>query len=141
MAMAWRADAASVKRFEQRFPVISELYSGVSIVVPPTTDRLLVNRLQNKPGLKLSVGNQGNENRRYRTIKQALTFEAATHIHYCDGDHVIARMEHNLADWKHVLERIGDTDCLIVMRSPAVFEQYPRPLRETERIINQVGSL
>lgn len=140
LAMAWRLDANSVSRFEKLYPLIMELYHGVSVVLPPTSDERLLTRIRQLPHLKLLIGQQQLENRRYMTIQQALTFEMVSHIYYCDGDHVLSRMENHLDDWKMVLGKIADADCLIVGRSPSVFETYPPALRETERIINQIGS-
>lgn len=140
LAIAWRLDADSVNRFENLYPRIIELYQGVSVVLPPTSDNQLLNRIRQLPSLKLIIGKQPSENRRYLTIQQALKFDTVTHIHYCDGDHVLSRMENHLEDWKQILGRIGDTDCLIVGRTTSVFEKYPRALRETEQIINQVCS-
>lgn len=141
LAIAWQLDADSVNRFENLYPHILELYQSVSVVLPPTSDNQLLTRIRQLPNLKLLIGKQPSENRRYLTIQQALKSDTATHIHYCDGDHVLSRMEKYLDDWKRILEQIGrDTDCLIVGRTPSVFESYPRALRETEQIINQVGS-
>lgn len=140
LAIAWRLDSDRLSRFEKLYPLIMELYSGISLVLPPTSNKQLLNRVQELPRLKLLIGKHVVENRRYLTIQQALKFDTATHIHYCDGDHVLSRMENYLDDWKRVLEAMTDTDCLIIGRSSAVFNSYPRPLRETERIINQVGS-
>jgi hypothetical protein len=140
LAIAWRLDADSVNRFENLYPRILELYYGVSVVLPPTSDNQLLTRIRQLPNLKLLVGKQPFENRRYLTIQQALKFETVTHIHYCDGDHVLSRMENHLDEWKRILERITNADCLIVGRTSSVLESYPRALRETEQIINQVGS-
>ncbi len=140
LAIAGRFNADNLTRFENIYPLITELYSGVSLVLPPTSDKQLLHRIGKMPNLKLLVSKQVVENRRYLTIRQALAFDMATHIHYCDGDHILSRMESHLDDWKDILKIMTDADCLIVGRSPSVLESYPRALRETEQIINQVAS-
>lgn len=140
LAMAWSFNSNDVGRFVRLIPTIQALYCGISIVSPPNCDPQLSEELRAIPNLKLRIGTKLNENRRYFTIRQALEFEHATHIHYCDGDHVISRMERDLEDWKRGLEAMQKTDCLIIARSQDVFESYPPALRETEKIINLVGS-
>lgn len=140
LALAWRLSENSIARFEALRPLMDELYTGISIVVSPNTDGTLVARLQENPAIKVHVGTQIIENRRYLTIQQALDFEDGDFIHYCDGDHAISRMERDIDDWQHILEAMQKTDCLIIGRSESVFESYPRPLMETEKIINQVAS-
>jgi hypothetical protein len=140
LAMAWRFNSDDVARFRRLMPIMETLYSGISIVTMPDCDPQLVEELRAIPNLKLLIGQRPNENRRYLTIQQALEFEQVTHIHYCDGDHVLSRMESFLDDWKQSVFAIHVTDCLIIGRSQAVFESYPPALKETEKIINLVGS-
>jgi hypothetical protein len=140
LAMVWRFNADDMVRFRRLITTIETLYCGVSIVTTPDCDLQLAEYLRTFPKLKLLIGKQMIENRRYLTIQQALAFDQATHIHYCDGDHVLSRMEGFLEDWTHSLQAIQETDCLIIGRSQAAFDSYPRALRETEQIINLVGS-
>jgi hypothetical protein len=139
LAMAWRPNARDVQRFKWLLPIINDLYCGVSIVMPPHC-ALYADELKSLSNVKVSVSKTQNENRRYLTLQQALDFEQATHVHYCDGDHVLSRMEQYLDDWKRSLDAIAHADCVVIERSAAVFESYPPALRETEQIINLVGS-
>lgn len=140
LAVAWRPSENGVKRFEALRPLIDDLYCGMSIVVPPNTDADLIARLRPYPMVKVRVGKQMRENRRYYTLQQALEFTDADFIHYCDGDHVISRLERDPDDWRRGLDAMQNTDCLIIGRSAVVFETYPRTLVETEKIINLVAS-
>lgn len=139
LAMAWRITNRDIQRFKRLLPRIQDLYCGVSIVVPPDNTPEQVEEVSAIPNVKLLIARQG-ENRRYVTIQQALDFDQAAHVHYCDGDHVISRMERYLEDWTRTFHAIPSADCLIIGRSSAVYETYPRALQETEQIINLVGS-
>lgn len=137
LATAWRPHMHSVERFFALYPQIASRYSAVSIVTPPDIDiglRTLLARLSHVT----ITAEEGN--RRLRTLQQSLSLSDATHIHYCDGDHLVARLENYINEWNRTLEAIPTADCLIVGRTEAVFESYPAALRETERIINRVAS-
>lgn len=140
LAMAWRLSANGIARFAKILPLINELYCGISIVTPPNNSKYSVEEIKSSPTIKLFIRDTEYENRRYLAIRHALEFEQATHVHYCDGDHVLSRMELYLSDWMQIIQSMTNTDCLIIGRSLSVFEAYPNPLRETERIINMVGS-
>jgi len=142
LALAWRLNADDITRFETLLPFLATLYDGVSIASPPTDDEALIAPVQALTTLpiKLRISARGNENRRYYTLQQALTFDDVSHVHYCDGDHALARMERDPDDWKAIVDALQHTDCLVIGRSEAVFESYPRPLVGTERIINRVAS-
>lgn len=140
LAMAWRFNADDVKRFITLLPEIKTLYSGISIVTMPDCDPQLADQLRAIPTVKLLIGKQPYENRRYLTIQHALEFEQAAYIHYCDGDHVLSRLEGFPDDWKQSVLAMRESDCLIIGRSQAVFDSYPPALKETEKIINLVGS-
>src|SRR5687768_6935015 len=114
LAMAWRFNSDDVTRFHRLLPIIEALYCGISIATTPDCDPDLDDELRLIPAVKLLIGKQLYENRRYFTIQQALEFEQAAHIHYCDGDHVLSRMEHDLEDWKRGLQTMQETDCLII---------------------------
>jgi hypothetical protein len=135
LAMAWRLN--DLPRLEKHLSTLQMLYAGFSIVTPSADERL-IDRARQLPGAL--VRQATGQNWRYETLQQALEFEDTTHIHYCDGDHVAPRLETNLEDWKGILTAMRNADCLIVGRSPEVFDSYPRPLRDTEAIINTVAS-
>jgi hypothetical protein len=139
LAMAWRPNERDITRFKRLLPIIHELYCGVSIVMPPDSQYEHIAEIKSNAHVKLLISGRG-ENRRYLTIRQALEFAQADYVHYCDGDHVVSRMEKHLADWKQMLNAISNAECLIIERSQTIFDSYPRPLRETEQIINAVGS-
>lgn len=131
----------NVERLASITPIVEELYCGLSIVSPPTSLMHLAHIVKAmRVSNRLHIGTEAQENRRYLCVKQALDFENATHIHYCDGDHVLFRIESGYSDWRRILEAMKSVDCLIIGRTQSVMESYPTPLRETEKIINMVGS-
>lgn len=137
LAITLRPNPDTFSALDTLFPLIEELYSGLSIAVPETTLLESIQRLRAYPNTKVypSAGN-----RRYQTVRQALTFADANFIHYCDGDHALARMSAHEADWRASVQAIQQYDCTLIERTPEVFESYPPALRNTERIINAVGS-
>ncbi len=139
LALTWRITPGDFARFEALYPLLRDLYAGISIYAPPGCDPALVAAVAGYDRVKLSVSGQRVDNRRWRAIQQALDFDAA-YVHLCDGDHALVRMMRDLDDWRQTLAALRQTDCLIVGRSPEVLASYPAALRETERMINLVGS-
>lgn len=140
LAITLRLTRETVSELEALLPTISTLYSAVSIVAAPTDNQTLIDQVRSHHKIFLQVGQKRVENRRYLTLKQALAIDSASHIHYCDGDHLLTRLRPHLEDWKRTLAHIVQTDCLIIGRTPEVFESYPSALRETEKTINLVAS-
>lgn len=140
LAITLRPIDATCATLDALMPLIEELYIGLSIAVPETTSPEHVARLRNYPGVHVYQSEKSPDNRRYQTVKQALAIEGADFIHYCDGDHALARMAHHEADWHVSVAAIQKYDCTLIERTPEVFESYPPALRDTERIINAVSS-
>jgi hypothetical protein len=140
LAAAWNINERDLERFRRRYPLLMTIYSGISIAAAAGAEAAWLAELAALPGIKLRAGQAKFENRRYYALEQALEFSDAEYIHYSDADHALVRLERFPDDYRVMLEAIQQVDCLIVGRSPAVFESYPPALRETERIINQVGS-
>ena len=135
LAMTLPLNEKNVERLESITPIVEELYCGLSIVSPPTSLMHLAHTVKAmRVSNRLHIGTEAQENRRYLCVKQALDFENATHIHYCDGDHVLSRIESGYSDWKRILEAMQSVDCLIIGRTQSVMESYPTPLRETEKL-------
>ncbi len=135
LALTWRITPGDFARFEALYPLLRDLYAGISIYAPPGCDPALVAAVAGYDRVKLSVSEQRVDNRRWRAIRQALDFDPA-YVHLCDGDHALVRIERYGDDWRRSLDAIHAADCLIVGRSPEVLASYPAALRETERIIN-----
>lgn len=140
LALAWRVLPFGVERFRRNYSLLSDMYCGISIYTPLGCDPNLLGEVSAYPNVKLAEGKLPVENRRYFALRQALEFECASYVHYCDGDHALARIEHNLQDWRASLDSLHHSDCLIIERSPHVLESYPQALQTTERIINLVGT-
>lgn len=140
LALTWQPTSKDIERFQRLYPQLRMLYSGFSIFTPPGCDPAVIAEIAAMDGIKLTEGRERIENRRFKALRQALTFEHVEYIHACDGDHALARFDRFPGDWRRSMEAIRAADCLIIGRSPAVFERYPRPLRDTEEIINKVGS-
>ncbi len=140
LALTWRPLDHDLERFQQLYPMLMELYAGVSIATPPGDTENLERFATQHENMKLHISPQGQENRRYQTLRQALEFHEAQYIHACDGDHAVSRIASHLEDWRESLVAMRDVDCLIIGRSPQVFESYPPALKETERLINLTAS-
>ncbi len=140
LALAWHITHHDVERFSRLHPIMSEIYAGISIITPPHSDRSLNAKIAAFPNVKLLGSQAQYENRRWLTLKQALNFKQASVVHYCDGDHAMARMAEDWNDWKASLEATQNVDCLVIGRSQAVMDNYPQSLRDTEHIVNLVGS-
>lgn len=140
LALTWQPTPKDMERFRRLYPQLMGFYAGLSIFTPPGCDPAVIAEIAAMDGVKLTEGSERIENRRYKTLAQALTFESADYIHACDGDHALARFDRFPDDWRRSMEALRAVDCLIIGRSRAVFDSYPRPLRDTEEIINKVGS-
>jgi len=140
LALALRPTDVNVPQFERLYDGYMTLYDGISIVTPSDVDMGRVDLLRSYDRVRVLNGAAGVENRRYRTLQQALEFEDVAAVHYCDGDHALNRFERDPDDWHMTVDAIRDVDCLIIGRTQAVFESYPPALYETERIINDVVS-
>lgn len=140
LAITLRPTNDTFTALDALMPFIGELYSGMAIAVPEGTSAAHVEHLRRYPHTRVYQSAQSPDNRRYQTVKQALQFTGVDFIHYCDGDHAISRMAHHEADWRTSVAAIQQYDCTLIERTAEVFESYPPALRETERIINAVGS-
>lgn len=140
LALTWTPTPKDMERFRRLYPQLMQLYIGMSIYTPPGCDPAVIAEIAAANGIKLTEGRERIENRRYKTLAQALTFDGVTHVHACDGDHAFARFDRYPDDWRRSIDALRAVACLIIGRSPDVFVSYPRPLRDTEEIINKVGS-
>jgi hypothetical protein len=71
----------------------------------------------------------------------ALTAAAAVdtgHIHCADLDRLLRWVATRPDEWQRMLERLRQTECLTIGRTPAAFATHPQALQQTEAIINAV---
>lgn len=140
LALALRPNDAHIAALDRLYAGYMAMYSGISIVVPPDTDPAHVAALAKHERVRVLLGSTGRENRRFRTLEHALTFDDVAYVHYCDGDHALVRFERYPDDWRRCVDAIPTADCLVIGRTPDVLASYPAALRDTERIINTVAT-
>jgi hypothetical protein len=137
LGTAWHP-RGELSRFLNLLPQFQAEYSGMAFSLPPEVDPGLVDRLQELPQVEVVVTPDWSWGR-YSAMQLAIEFSTA-HIQYADFDRLLRWVETRPAEWRLVLEKIQECDCLIIGRSPGSYQTHPRALIETEAISNLVVS-
>ena len=126
------------ERLQRLYPQLKQIYDVLIVSVPKTIaqeDRML---LQNQLGITVVETPRPGWGR-YLSLAAALE-TGAEHIHYCDVDRLLHWVETRAAEWRSTIQRIRQTDHLIIGRTEQAFHSHPQALVQTERIINAVAS-
>ncbi len=136
LASAWHPRGEE-ERFERLLPVLSEVYAGLAITLPPGQDSLAA-RLSVFTGVHPYVTSRWPEGR-WRSLELAQGL-GGSHVHYVDFDRLLRWVETRPAEWRQCVERLTRHDCLIIGRTPAAYATHPAALVQTEAISNLVVS-
>ena len=137
LAATWepRGELGRLKRMADE---LSELYTRMIVVMPPSIDEGIVTELAALSEIEAvtSVDWYGG---RHHAVRIALDKQADA-IHYCDLDRLIHWLECYPDELCEVVTRIGEADCLITGRTERAWSTHPRCMAETEPIFSMVFS-
>jgi hypothetical protein len=137
LATAWRP-RGEMARFQRLLPTLQEVYPTISISLPPDAPRELSLSLHALPGLFI-VQTEDWSWGRHLSLSSALESEME-HIHYTDFDRLLRWVETRPDEWRAVVEKLKQADCLIIGRTPEAYDTHPQALIRTEAISNSVTS-
>ena len=137
LAATWepRGELGRLKRMADE---LSELYTRMIVVMPPSIDEGIVTELAALSEIEAvtSVDWYGG---RHHAVRIALDKQADA-IHYSDLDRLIHWLECYPDELCEVVTRIGEADCLITGRTERAWSTHPRCMAETEPIFSMVFS-
>jgi hypothetical protein len=142
LAVTWNP-RGEMPRFERLLPQLQQVYAGLAISFPPHADPGLTRAFTSgqytgKDGLLAFVNNDWSAGR-YMALQTAVQLQA-DYIHYADMDRLLRWVETRPQEWRHAVEAIQWTDCLVMGRSVAAYRTHPNSLILTESISNRVVS-
>jgi hypothetical protein len=136
LACAWNP-RGELPRLIRLMPQIRALYTGLAVSVPQDDLRPELARELESLGVQAMpfVGWSG----RHTVIHLALDMPGA-HLHYVDLDRLLRWLETRPHELAACVDRIRESDCLIIGRTQAAYETHPRSMIETEQTANLVFS-
>ena len=137
LTCTWRPRAEGARWRELR-PRLGRLYERIIVVVPTDADLAQVQSLAAMFDIDMQVSSQPSY-QRYEALQRAWQ-SGADHIHCADGDRLLHWAETLFEELAAMVAAVQQCECLIVGRSERALATHPRALRETESIINAVGS-
>lgn len=137
LACTWRPRAEG-ERWRALRPGLLRLYDHIGIVVPTDADLEQTRHLADETGFEISATPRPFC-QRYEALRGAVAC-AASHIHCVDGDRLLHWAETRFEELAATVAAVQQSDCVILGRSEQALGTHPRTLRETEAIINAVGS-
>lgn len=117
---------------------LQEAYSHITISLPPSAAESDLAALQGLAAVQIHR-NADWSHGRYMALKLAAD-TGAEHIHYADMDRLLRWVETRSDEWRSTLNRIMQTDCLVIGRTEAAWATHPQALRQPERISNTLFS-
>jgi hypothetical protein len=139
LAATWQP-RGELPRLLELLPQMRQIYVGMVIVLPPDVDPGLVTGLQSDAGsAPPTVVSPDWSWGRHLALREALAFDAG-HIHYADLDRLLRWVETRPEEWKDAVEKIRESDCLILGRTKAAYRTHPQALVRTEQISNRAAS-
>jgi hypothetical protein len=137
LASAWHP-RGELPRFEKIALILHEMYAGLVVSLPPEPDAQLVNSLMNRFGVFVVVSPDWSWGR-HLALQTALELPG-NHVHYVDFDRLLRWVETRADEWRKVVKRTQEVDCLIVGRTEQAYRTHPKALVLTEKISNLVTS-
>lgn len=130
-----RGETGRLQRF---YPQIQALYQHIIIVLPPTVkpdDLALIKAL---PDAQIVVTENWSLGR-YTALQTAYESNA-DFIQYADLDRLVRWIETRLDELKSTLDRIQQSDCLVLGRTAEAWATHPQVMIQMEQVINSVFS-
>ena len=136
LAVSW-SPRGELPRLQQLAPFLQGIYHSIAIAVSGHTDGNLLTTLAELP--EISFIQAGIQSARHYSLELALKL-GGTHIQYCDMDRLVRWAETRPAELQTLVERISDTEVLVVGRTTSAYQTHPDALRLTEALPNGVFS-
>jgi hypothetical protein len=136
LACAWNP-RGELPRLIRLTPQIRALYVDLAVSVPH--DDLTPELARELESLGARVAPFVGWSGRHTVIRLALDMPGA-HLHYVDLDRLLRWLETRPHDLAACVDRIGESDCLIIGRTQAAYDTHPRSMIETEQTANLVFS-
>lgn len=137
LACTWRPRAEE-QRWQQLRPRLGRLYERIIVVVPTNANLSQAESVLTTLDIDLHVASRPSC-QRYEALHHAWQ-SGADHIHCADGDRLLRWAETRFDELGAAVAAVQQSECLILGRSNQALATHPRALRETEAIINAVGS-
>ncbi len=142
LAATWNP-RGEINRFERLLPKLSEIYTGMAVVIPSTTTPDVMKEITsfkcleefNLQIIETIEWTQG----RHLALQRTLGFNTS-HVQYADMDRLLRWVETHPEELLRVSLEIEATDCLIIGRTQAAYSTHPLALVRTEAISNLVVS-
>jgi len=127
-----------IGRLQRLYSQIQAQYSHIIISLPPKATSDEIEQLNNLPGTTVFVNEHWSQGR-YMSLKAAYE-TGADYIHYCDLDRLIRWVETRPEEWLQIVERVQQTECLVIGRTQAAWATHPQVMIQVEKVINSVFS-
>lgn len=122
-------------RFERLHPQLMGSFQSVTLIMPPE-EQTMAAAANQLPGVRAIASERWRVGRN-ESLAVALEM-GATHLMYSDFDRVLRWIECYPDELEQTIERIQQSNCLVIGRTARAFETHPHSLRESEQIINDV---
>ncbi len=127
-----------LSRMIELLPRMSEIYAGITLVVPPQTDIGDLQPISSFAGVQVIAASDWSWGR-HLALEKNLEYPIA-HIHYADMDRLLRWIETRPAEWLHCVQALPGKDCVIHGRSEGAYRTHPQAIIRTEAISNRVFS-
>lgn len=125
-------------RLQQLWPQIQALSDAVIISLPPSIaleDAMVIRTLE---GAQNHVNGDWSHGR-YMALELAYQTEA-DYIHYVDMDRLLRWLETRADELEQTIQRVQESDCLVIGRTSAAWDTHPQAMRQTEAISSNLFS-
>jgi hypothetical protein len=127
-----------IPRLERLYSHMHSAYSNIIISLPPTAAPGEITQIKLLPGAQVIVNEEWSRGR-YAALRSAYE-TGADYIHYADLDRLIRWIETRPAEWRQTLERLQQSDCLVIGRTEAAWATHPQVMVQVEKMINSTFS-
>ncbi len=125
-------------RLERFYPQMQAAFSHIVISLPANAPEGDVRRVKALPDARILMNEEWTRGR-YRALKASLESQP-DFIQYADLDRLIRWIETRPDEWQRTLERIQQSECLVIGRTEAAWATHPQVMIRVEKIINDVFS-
>jgi hypothetical protein len=127
-----------IGRLQRLYTQLQAPYFHIVISLPPKVKPDEIEQLKALPGAQVIVNTLWSRGR-YTALKAAYD-TSSDYIHYADLDRLIRWVETRRDEWLQIVDRVQQTDCLIIGRTEAAWATHPQVMIQVEKIINSTFS-
>jgi hypothetical protein len=135
LAATWNP-RGEVTRFYRFLHLFQHAYAAITIVLPSDVPPAYAGELEDSSKARIVVSPDWSWGR-YSAIQTALEAQVGF-IHYADMDRLLRWVETRPEEWHQTLERICQSDYLVIGRTQIAYATHPQALIQTEAISNLV---